>query len=237
MRLGSRVLTGGLLAAAAFWAPAQAPAPSREKRLPWEAAQSMPPWQALPEGPFGAPPPLPEPVPLSGPGLQARFETDGCLRILDRRGVLRLKIGLPGRVARMWKDGGRDVEPGASRLEFPASTVLSRGASELPWGMADFRPGLEGLLWILDEGERILTVVHPATARVQYLALPPVSDPELVFWPDHLELRERAGLEAARQGQRRWSLSWPGLLPQLLRLAQPAKEGRRGTAFQPFPKD
>jgi len=237
VRLGSRVLTGVLLAAAAFGAPAQAPAPSRDKRLPWEAAQAMPPWQAAPEGPFGAPPPLPEPVPPAGRALHARFEPDGSLRILDHRGVLRLKIGLPGRVARMWKDGGREVEPGASRLDLPASTTLSKGASELPWGMADFRPGLEGLLWILDDGERILTVVHPATARVQYLALPPVSDPELVFWPDHLELRERAGIEAGRQRQRRWSLPWPGLLPQLLRLAQPAKEGRHGTAFQPFPKD
>jgi hypothetical protein len=237
VRLGSRVLTGALLAATALGAPAQDPASSRDKRLPWEAAQAMPPWQAAPEGLFGAPPPLLDPAPSTGRALHARFDPDGSLRILDRRGVLRLKLGLPGRVVRMWKDGGREVESGTTRLDFPVSTTLGKGASELPWGMADFRPGLEGLLWILDDGERILTVVHPATARVQYLALPPVSDPELVFWPDHLELRERAGIEAGRQRQRRWSLPWPGLLPQLLRLAQPAKEGRHGTAFQPFPKD
>jgi hypothetical protein len=118
-----------------------------------------------------------------------------------------------------------------------AGTPLSRGVSELPWGQSDFRPGLGGLLWILDDGERILTVVHPATAQVQYLALPPCSGPFLRFWPDRLELVEGGGDPAARPAPRRWSLAWTALLPQLLRLAQPAPEGRHGTAFQPFPRD
>ncbi|MBK8726336.1 MAG: hypothetical protein IPL96_09930 [Holophagaceae bacterium] len=235
MRLGAGFLTGVVLVAAALTAPAQSPGTSRDKRLPWESTLALPPWQSLEDGPPGIAPPLP--APAEGRDLRVSLARDGSLRVLNRRGVLRLKLGLPGWVLRLWRDGGLEMDPLAPVGAFPADTPLSRGVGELPWGESDLRPGLRGLLWILDDGERVLTLVHPATGRVQYLALPLVSDPELVFWPDHLELRERASAEAPRKVSRRWSLSWPGLLPQFLRLAQPATEGPHGTAFQPFPKD
>ena len=56
-------------------------------------------------------------------------------------------------------------------------------------GAPDFRPALEGLLWILDDDESYLTVIHPATARVVYLPLPGGQDLDLAFHPDQLEVR------------------------------------------------
>lgn len=229
MRLGALLLTGLLPLAA------QDPAP-RERRLPWEAGLALPAWEVRDEPDAGAPPPVPT-APEGAGSLRAILTRDGTLRILDRRGVLRLKAGLPGRPVKAWTDGGREVDAPTQILRLASATPLSRGVSELPWGRPDFRPGLQGLLWILDDGGRILTLVHPATSQIQYLALPPCAEPLLRFWPDRLELVEAGGDPAGRNAPRRWSLAWSALLPQLLRLAQPAPEGRHGTAFQPFPRD
>jgi len=234
VRLGARLLSAALVAVSLL--RGQAPA-SGEKRLPWEAALSMPPWQGLPEGTEEAAPISPVPGPPQGRELSVRLAGEGSLRVLDRRGVLRLKIGLPGRLTKLWRDGGITVDPAATALEFPRTTPLSKGVANLPWGQPDFRPGLEGLLWVVDDGERILTVVHPATGRAQYLLLPPATSPDLVFLPDRLEVREPATGEGRRTSPRRWSLPWTGLLPWLLRLAQPPPEGRHGTAFIPFPRE
>lgn len=231
MRLGAFLLTAALLSLGA-----QEAGTPRDRRLPWEAALTLPPWEVRDDGDPGPPPPLP--AAPAGPGdLRAALARDGSLRVFDRRGLLRLKTGLPGRPVRVWTDGGRVADPAAPVLRLASSTLLARGVSELPWGQADFRPGLGGLLWILDDGERILTVVHPATSQVQYLSLPPLADPTLRFWPDRLELVEGGGEPGARPSPRRWSLAWTALLPQFLRLGQPAPEGRHGTAFQPFPRD
>jgi hypothetical protein len=180
---------------------------------------------------------LADPAKPSPRELRVRLAGDGSLRVLDRRGILRLKLGLPGRIARLWRDGGRPVDAIEAELSFPKATPLAKGVAELPWGAADIRPGLEGLLWILDDGERVLTVLHPATGGAQYLLLPPATSPDIVFLPDRLEVRERAVGEGSRTSPRRWSLPWTGLLPQILRLAQPPPTGRPGTAFIPFPKE
>jgi hypothetical protein len=234
VRLGAGLLSAALAAAP----PLQGQAPAAgEKRLPWEAALSVPPWQGLPDGAGEAAPLPPTPTASMGRELRVRLAGEGSLRVLDRRGVLRLKLGLPGRLARLWRDGGVPVDPGATEILFPKATLLAKGVANLPWGQPDFRPGLEGLLWVLDDGERILTVLHPATGRAQYLLLPPATSPDLVFLPDRLEVREPATGEGGRTSPRRWSLPWTGLLPWLLRLAQPPPEGRHGTAFIPFPKE
>lgn len=232
MRLGALLLSAGLLPAV----PPQAPPEARVRSLPWEVHRSLPPWTARPEEEAAEPPPL---APVQG-GRRERtvvLSRDGSLRLLDRRGRILLRLGLPGRILRLYRDGGVEVDPGTGRLDFPAPTPLSGGAAGLPWGAEDFRPGLAGLLWIVDEGERVLTVVHPATAQVQYLALPPLSEPDLRFHPDRLELVERGGAFEGRSSRRRWGLPWTGLLPQLLELAKPRPGVRQGTAFEPFPKD
>ena len=233
MRLVAGILIPPLAAGAGL--AAQAP---REHRLAWEAQASILPWQAT-EGELSPPPDPPTAPPaLDRKGdLRVRLTPDGRLRAVDRRGVLRVNAGLPGRVSRMWRDGGLEVDPRDPDLRLSAKGPLSRGVADLPWARPDFRPGLEGLLWILDDGERVLTLVHPATGRVQYLALPPLSDPELAFGPQHLELRERPAAGAPPSGRRRWTLPWTALLPAFLKLAQPPAENRHGTAFKPFPRD
>lgn len=233
MRLVAGVLIP--LLAAGLGLPAQAP---RDRRLPWEGQASLLPWQAAEEGPASAFGPPPAPLPADPKGdLRVHLTPDGRLRVVDRRGVLRINAGLPGRVSRMWRDGGLEVDPRGEGLRLSGKSPLSRGVAELPWARPDFRPGLEGLLWILDDGERVLTLVHPATGRVQYLALPPLSDPELAFGPGHLELRERPAEGAPAAAPRRWILPWTALLPAFLKLAQPPAENRHGTAFKPFPRD
>jgi len=235
VRLGARVLSAALAAAGPLLL-GQGPR-SGGRRRPWGGALAGPSWQGMPEGAAGSAPGLPAPDRPPAADFRVRLAGDGSLRVLDRRGVLRLKLGLPGRVVRLWRDGGRPLDPSATELYFPRATLLSKGVQNLPWSQPDFRPGLEGLLWVLDDGERILTLVHPATGRAQYLLLPPATSPDLVFLPDRLEVWEPAGGEGSRTSPRRWSLPWTGLLPCLLRLAQPPPEGGHGTAFIPFPKE
>ena len=101
----------------------------------------------------------------------------------------------------------------------------------------DFRPVLKGLLWILDDGEHMVTVVHPATGQVIYLTLPGGKDLGLRMYPDRLEVRESPSDPGARKEAACWSVPWMGLFPQLLRLATPPPAPPPGTALNPFPKE
>lgn len=197
-------------------------------KLPWEDAL-LPPWISQAEGPIQEP--LPPPVASDGKGLSLDLRPDGRLRIADRKGTLHLSMGLPGRPRRVWRDGGRPLEP-TGRWDFPEQTPFSdRRVSQLLTAQ-DPRSALSGLLWILDDGERRLTVVHPATAKVLFLRLPEGESPDLAFFPDHLELRART-----EGGPRRWSIPWPALLPHLARLGPTPKSPPRGTALQPYPRE
>lgn len=209
-------------------AQGQAEGTPRAPRLPWEDA-NLPPWIAEPEGPAVDPPTSPG---VTGENLLTlTLAPDGRIRVADRKGTLRMSLGLPGRPRRVWRDGGRPLES-TGKWPFPDRTPLSeRQIAQLLTG-ADPRVALTGLLWVLDDGERRLTVVHPATGRVLFLRLPEGEDPELAFFPDHLELRARAG-----DVLRRWSIPWAALMPHLARLGLAPFSGPKGTAFQPFPKD
>ena len=220
-----------------FLSAALAAAQTPNRELPWAAARALP-WNPGPIAPPDAQP-GPEAPPAPQPQtLTVTLSQDGALRVTDDKGTILLRLGLPGRPLKLWRDGGTPLDPGAPTLRFPARTPLLAGIGGLRLGSADFRPALEGLLWILDDDERVITVVHPATARVAYLPLPGGRDLALVFHPDRLELQKNLPGPPPHPDQVSWSLPWLALLPQFVQLGQarprPAKEG---TALLPFPKE
>jgi hypothetical protein len=217
-----------LLLTAALGLSAQTPGTG----LPWRAAPALP-WQL--EGPGPVPAPCAAKPTQTYFGLSVRLDQDGALRITDEKGLIRLRTGLPGRVRRVWRDWGTPVADPWRPLGFPVRTPLQRGIGALPVESPDFRPALEGLLWILDDDESILTVIHPATSRVVYLPLPGGQDLDLHFHPDRLEVLERAPGGGAQSG---WSLHWLALLPQFVQLGKENEAIQpKGTALAPFAKD
>jgi hypothetical protein len=217
-----------LLLTAALGLPAQTPGGG----LPWRTAPALP-WQM--EGAGIPPEPCAAKPTQSYFGLTVRLDPDGALRITDEKGLIHLRTGLPGRVRRVWRDWGTPVTDPWKPLGFPARTPLQRGIGALPVDSPDFRPALEGLLWILDDDESILTVLHPATSQVVYLPLPGGQDLDLAFHPDRLEVLERAPGAAARPA---WVLHWLALLPQFVQLGKENEATRpKGTALAPFAKD
>lgn len=192
--------------------------------LPW-IKEPVPTWRASQPSPAAGP--LPEPV-RREQNLSVFLGQEGSLKVFDARGLLKLRTGLPGRPLKVWRDGGRPVVSWTAPIPFPAQSPFGRGIGAWPLGEGDFRKGLEGLLWVLEDGERHLSVVHPATAQVVHLALPSCEDPEIRFLEGALELRS---------GRSAWTLPWSSLLPQLVRLATPAPAPPLGTALSVFPKE
>lgn len=221
MRLVPLLLTGLSLVA-------QSPA----QRMPWDGAVS-PPWATAVPGPaVPGMPPRQGKLPLQD--VQVRCHTDGTLHVVDRKGVIIFRMGLPGRISRMWRDEGVPMDGAGGPFLFPTQTPLSKGLGNLQMNAGDFRPALEGLLWVLDDGERFLTVVHPALAQAIYLPLPVGQNFEIFLYPDRLELRERS--ESTRPGAC-WSLSWMVLLPHLLRLSERTGQPQPGSALVPYPPE
>ena len=203
------------------------------RNLPWTSARALP-WTAEPCAP--ASPPSLAPAQSLLP-LSVRVAEDGAIRITDDKGSLRLRMGLPGRPLKFWRDGGIPVPLSASPLAFPAQTPLLRGIGALPVESPDFRPALEGLLWILDDDEKVITLIHPATARAVYLPLPGGRNLTLVFHSDQLVVQENLPSEA-RPGATCWTIPWLALLPQFIQLGQMGNRHRNeGTVMQPFPKE
>lgn len=223
MRLGTLLLIGAALVAPCLQAQGR-------PRLPWEVIQPLG-WQV--ESPSQNPPQTSSLSPSTG-DMEAQLTADGTLSIRDARGLIRLQTGLPGRPLQVWRDGGLPVPQPSGRWAFPSNSPLSQGLGTLQWCAEDFRPFLAGLLWILEDGEHLLTVVHPATAQVVYLPLPPGRDLHLTFLPDRLEVS--AG-SVDRGAPSRWSLPWMGLLPRLAALGPQPVTVKPGSALAPFPKD
>ena len=212
------------------------PAALTAQSLPWNGAQELP-WQAaLP----GEPPP---PLPASGeaeaakPPCRVSLTGDGALHIVGTQDRILLRLGLAGRPLRLLRDAGTPMTLGDFPAEFPAETPLSRGLGTLPLAGEDFRPALQGLLWIVDDGERVITVVHPATRRVAYLGLPAGQGWEFTFYPDRLQIREKASPGDRRQEPACWTVPWLLLLPQFVRLSVPPPAGTPGTVYTPFPTE
>lgn len=206
-------------------------------------AQSPFPWDKSPELPWetsipGDPPlPLPlETVPATPvPQRLVSLSGDGTLRISDAQGKVTLRLGLSGRPAILLRDAGIPMTLGDFPYHFPAETPLTKGLGSLPLAGGDFRAALKGLLWIVDDGERRITLVHPATHQVVYLPLPLGQNWAVYLYPERLEVRERPSLAEEHQESVCWSISWLILLPQFVRLGLPPPAGNPGTAFHPFP--
>ena len=210
---------------------AQAPVQGQGK-LPWDSAAALP-WKAG-DCDAAAPAPVPSAKAEGGP-IQVRLTPDGALRVSNDRGMLFLRTGLPGRPLRIWRDGGVPVADMAAPLFFPRESPISKGIGGIPVGSQDFRPALAGLLWILSDDEKILTVILPVTGRVAYLPMPGGQDFQLVFRPDSLEVREQHA--SVQTGEQCWSLPWLALLSQFIQLGQDNPANRpSGTALLPFPK-
>ncbi len=223
MRLGALLLGGAALAASSLAAQGR-PA------LPWEKVLPLP-WQS---GLVVPPEEAPRQVePVVGP-VMVDVAGDGTLRIRDVRGIVRLKTGLPGRPLKAWRDGGLPCPTPTGTWGFPVTSPLSSGLGGLQWAAVDFRPFLNGLLWILEDGEGFLTVVHPATAKAIHLPLPAGRDLRLRFLADRLEVV--AG-EVDKGAARQWSLPWMALLPRLAVLGIRTDPSKAGTALAPFPKN
>lgn len=223
MRLGTLLLMGAALAASHLVAQGR-PSLAWEKSLPldWQSGEVV----AHPEAPSVL-------VASTGPRV-VRLTGDGTLSIRDGLGIIRLQSGLPGRPLKVWRDGGLPLAEPVGSWPFPVDTPLSQGLGGLQWAAEDFRPFLRGLLWILEDGEGYLTVVHPATARVVHLPLPPGRELQLSFLPDRLEVT--AG-DVDKGAPRHWSLPWIGLLPRLAALGPHPNPAKVGTALAPFPKE
>jgi hypothetical protein len=224
VRLVTLVLT------AAMAATAQTPG-----SLPWASAR-VPPWNAGPGAP--AAPASFTPTQTALP-LTVHLAQDGALRILDDKGILRLRMGLPGRPVKLWRDWGTPVPVStAETLHFPATTPLLGGIGALPVGAPDFRPALEGLLWVLDDDEKVVSLIHPASARAVFLPLPGGRNLTLVFHPDRLEVQKDPSDPEARTETTCWSIPWLALLPQFIQLGQEGARHRpEGTVLLPFPKE
>ena len=202
--------------------------------LPWASARALP-WSA---GPCTPPNLATVPPTLTAFPLTVHLAQDGALRINDDKGILRLRMGLPGRPLKVWRDWGISLDPTRMPVKFPASTPLTGGIGALPIGAPDFRPALEGLLWILDDDEKLLTVLHPATSRVAYLPLPGGRNVTVVFLPDRLEVQTEASSENPSGESACWSIPWMALLPQFIQLGQESTHHRpEGTVLLPFPKE
>lgn len=213
-----------LLLTAALGLGAQTPGAG----LPWRTAPALP-WQLEASGAVSS---AADATPGRALPLTVRLDQDGALRITDPKGLIRMRTGLPGRVRRVWRDWGTLVAAPFQPMGFPARTPLQRGIGGMPVGAPDFRPALEGLLWILDDDESVLTVIHPATSAVVYLPLPGGQDLDLVFHPDRLAVVERG------PGGATWALHWLALLPQFIQLGKDNEALKpKGTALAPFAKD
>ena len=232
MRLGALFLTGAALAAAPPTPGPAAPAAAAQghQPLPWEQTPPLA-WQAEP----WVPPAETAGLPAASRGPMTVLLTgDGTLRISDGRGLILLLAGLPGRPFRAWRDGGVPLATPRGSWGFPTDSPLAQGLGGLRWGAEDFRPFLRGLLWVLEDGEGFLTVVHPATARLVHLPLPPGRDLRIRFLPDRLEV---AAGDVEKGAPRQWSIPWMGLLPRLAALGPRPDPPKVGTALAPFPKD
>lgn len=225
MRLGA----GVLIALGGLGLAAQTP-----RVLPWEKLPRAP-WESR----FDAAPdaPLPPSMPPDQTAFRVRIDGDGALTVLDGRGVIRLKGGLPGRPRAVWRDGGQPLLAPWTAIPFGPGTLGPAFRGEF-WNTVDPRTAMTGLLWILDDGERTLSLVHPATGRVAFVPLPEAEGVDLRFLPTGLEALERLppAVGSPRRG-RRWVLPWMALLPSLLQLEPSAETQNRGTALHPFPKD
>jgi len=195
--------------------------------LPWKNQSVHVPWRVVE--------PLPEPqrqqkINQSDADLTVAVNRDGTIAIYNRDGVRRLRFGLPGRPISMWRDAGQPLAS-FGRFAFPSHTPLSANFRNASEETSDFLNNLTGLLWILDDGEEYLTIVHSATNQYVFLHLPGGRDLELRFHPEHLELCKKGLIDSHSQS---WTISWKELIPVLQELAKRHATPAQVSALTPY---
>jgi hypothetical protein len=196
------------------------------QEFPWEKQSWYLPWQIVE--------PIPEPqtvdVKQGNSDITVSVDRDGTIAIFNANGIRQLRFGLPGRPILMWRDAGQSIAP-FGKFSFPSQTPLLANFKGAAKETSDFLNSLAGLLWILDDGEEYLTIVHSATCQYAFLHLPVSRDLELRFHPERLELCKRITIDADSQS---WALSWNELLPVLQALAKRPPTPPRGNAIEPY---
>lgn len=194
----------------------------------------LPPWRLV-EAP-GVQPPAVAVAEGTGPLLTVRLRPDGSFQVRKVRGGLWMRSGLPGRPLRVWRDGGQPVQDPWAPLALPSVTPLAASGGALPLGEADLRRHFVGLLWILDDSESVLTVLHPATRRQVSLRLPDMTQPALTWFPDRLVVTGSTQ-EGGQLRKATWELHWLALLPRWVGLAAAPPRVPLGTALEPFVRE
>jgi len=194
--------------------------------LPWKTQSIHVPWRAVE--------PMPEPRKLQikqpKADLTVDVNRDGTIAIYSLNGIRQLRFGLPGRPVSMWRDAGQPIAS-FGRFSFPSQTPLSTNFKSVSEETSDFLNNLAGLLWIIDDSEEYLTIVHSATCQYVFLHLPGGRGLELRFHPEHLELCQSDSIDSFTHG---WTLPWKELLPVLQHLARRSATPKHGSALIPY---
>lgn len=198
------------------------------------AQPTLPPWR-LSEAP-GAPADLAPSTSAGGPVLRVQLRRDGSFQVRTARGGLWMRSGLPGRPLKVWRDGGHPVQDPWVPLEVASATPLTGSGGALPVGERDLRQRFTGLVWILDDSESVLTVLHPAARRQVSLRLPDVAQASLAWFPDRLVVTGHAQ-EGGQLRTVTWELHWVALLPCWVELARLPRPAPLGTALEPFVRE
>lgn len=150
--------------------------------------------------------------------LVVHLSANGTIKVVESGGLVRWRLGLPGRPKKVWRDSGIRVAEIFSPISFPARSPLQRGVGNMLLNILDFRPNLKGLLWILDDDESILTVINPATSQVVYIRLPTGQNLAISLHAKQIEVFEEQ-CKDCDGSQTGWTLHWLALLPQFIQLA------------------
>lgn len=169
--------------------------------------------------------------------LSMLLSANGAIRITDSSGLIRFRLGLPGRPQKVWRDSGTRVTDIFSNILLPTRSPLQKPIENILANMSDFRPNLEGLIWILGDDENFLTIINPATSQAVYLLLPAGQDLTIAFHSDRIEILEEQPKDY-KKVRTSWSLYWLTLLPQFIQLGKNSNFNQlQDTAILPFTKN
>ena len=193
------------------------------------------PWKQSLNAPWRIVDPMPEPARLQikqqNTELTVHVDKDGTIVIVNQKGIKNLRFGLPGRPVSIWRDAGQPLDS-VGRFPFSSQTPLSTDFNKVSKETSDFLNNLAGLLWIFDDSEEYLTIVHPATFQYAFLSLPGGKDLELRFHPNYLELCKK---EPHDGNSLSWALSWKDLESVFQTLAKLSVTLPQGDALVPYP--
>ena len=117
-----------------------------QNALPWKSIQKLP-WQIV-ETKTQNLPPVDFPTQSYLP-LKINLQQNGNIKIVDKKGHIRTRLGLPGRPQKVWRDWGIRITNIFDPILFPNHSSLQQGIDSILTNVLDFRSRLEGLLWIL----------------------------------------------------------------------------------------